>query len=167
MNDKTDFQTVVADPPWPMTHRDGNSHYPLMTVEDIKQFQLPALNPNCRLFLWRLTTNQRWAIELLDAWGFRLRSEVVWVKTRKNGNLQFGMGMSVRSSHETCLIAERGKPPILSHSVRSVFMARVNIHSQKPDEFYDLVEQLSPGPYLELFARRHRLGWTCLGNELP
>mgnify|MGYP001598581440 CR=1 FL=1 len=160
------FRTIVADPPWPMTHRDGNSHYPLMSMEDIKGFQLPPIDTDCRLFLWRLTTNQRWAIDLLDAWGFRLRSEIVWIKMRKNGNPQFGMGSSVRSSHETCLIAERGKPPILSHSIRSVLMAQVGIHSQKPEEFYGLVEKLSPGPYLELFARKHRVGWTCLGNEL-
>ena len=76
------------------------------------------------------------------------------------------MGRTVRGSHETCLIAVRGKPPVLSKSIRSIFDAPVGKHSEKPEAFYEIVEQLSPGPYLELYARRQREGWTCLGDEV-
>jgi hypothetical protein len=73
----------------------------------------------------------------------------------------------VRASHETCIVAKRGRPLIKARNVRSVFEAPVGRHSEKPEGFYDLVESLADGPYLELFARRVRPGWTCLGNELP
>lgn len=78
----------------------------------------------------------------------------------------FGMGHYVRHAHETCLVCVRGKPQILNHSTRSRFRAPVGAHSDKPEAFYKLVEKLVPGPRLELFARRHRRGWTCLGDEL-
>ena len=64
------------------------------------------------------------------------------------------------------MIGVRGKPLVLSRSVRSVFTAKAGRHSEKPEEFYQIVEELSPGPYLELFGRRQRQGWTVLGNEL-
>jgi N6-adenosine-specific RNA methylase IME4 len=78
----------------------------------------------------------------------------------------FGMGHYVRASHETCLICVRGKPTILDHTIRSRFRAPVGQHSEKPDRFYELVERLCPGPRVELFSRRARRGWTCLGNEV-
>lgn len=78
----------------------------------------------------------------------------------------FGMGRYVRMSHEVCLIATRGKVAVKSRSIRSRFRAPVGRHSEKPGEFYDLVEQLVPGPYYELFARAPRAGWVCLGDEL-
>lgn len=79
----------------------------------------------------------------------------------------FGMGWQVRGAHETCLIATRGKNIRRNASIRSVFQARVpdNRHSAKPEKFFDLVEELYPGPYHELFARRQRDGWTCEGLE--
>lgn len=81
--------------------------------------------------------------------------------------LAFGMGRYVRGAHETCLIARRGKGKVRNKSVRSVFFAPAGAHSEKPEEFYQLVEQLAEGPYHELFARRRRPGWTCEGDELP
>ena len=78
----------------------------------------------------------------------------------------FGMGRIVRASHETCLICVRGKARVLNHSTRSRFPAPVGRHSEKPDRFFEIVEELVPGPRLELFARRERPGWHCLGNEL-
>jgi N6-adenosine-specific RNA methylase IME4 len=80
--------------------------------------------------------------------------------------LTFGMGRTFRMSHETCLVGRRGRPERLSGSERSVFFAPLGEHSQKPEEFFELVERLSPGPYLELFAAGHRRpGWTCLGDD--
>jgi N6-adenosine-specific RNA methylase IME4 len=77
-----------------------------------------------------------------------------------------GMGHYVRGSHETCILATRGRFKVRSRAVRSVFEARRGRHSEKPDEFYALVEELADGPYAELFARRRRPGWRCFGKEL-
>lgn len=85
------------------------------------------------------------------------------------------MGRTLRAEHEACLIATRGTPEVLSHSTRSTFItdldlaglsAEVGRHSEKPEEFYQIVQSLFAGPYLELFARKPRLGWTCIGNEV-
>lgn len=169
----TQFGTIVADPPWqfkdslPGPGRGASKHYGCMSLMDLRRLpeQLLAA-PDCRLFLWRVASMQQEALDLMAAWGFELKSELVWVKTTASGKMHFGMGRQVRASHETCLIGVRGKPERLSASVRSVFQAAVGKHSEKPDEFYGLVQDLSPGPYLELFARRRRDGWTQHGDEL-
>lgn len=131
----------------------------------MKKFQLPEIAPDARLFLWRVSAMQEEALEVMRAWGFIPKSELVWIKNTKSSKLWFGMGRTVRMSHEICLIGQRGHPEILSHSIRSVFEAPYTRHSGKPEIFFDYVEKLSPGPYLELFARRQRPGWTCLGDE--
>lgn len=81
-------------------------------------------------------------------------------------DLRIGMGRTVRNAHEACIVAKRGRPTRLSASVPSVLFAPRGEHSAKPEAFRDLVERLAPGPYLELFARTRRKGWTCMGDEL-
>jgi N6-adenosine-specific RNA methylase IME4 len=171
----TAFKVIAIDPPWrfsdalPGNGRGAIKHYPCMTVPQLCEFALPPLDPSAVLFLWRVSSMQREAFEVMDAWGFRLHSEVVWRKLTKTGTKEhFGMGRIVRGAHETCLIGIRGKktPKVLDRGVRSVFSAPVGRHSEKPGAFYSLVERLFPGPYVELFARRHREKWTCFGNEL-
>jgi len=140
-----------------------------MTVADIAAYLNTAdiqVAPDARLFLWRVASMQQEALDVVRAWGFTPKTEIVWCKTR-NGKWHFGMGRTVRAAHETCLVAVRGRPPVLNHSTRSVFIGEVRAHSQKPEEFYPLVEALSPGPYLELFARQRRCGWDSIGDELP
>jgi N6-adenosine-specific RNA methylase IME4 len=105
-------------------------------------------------------------------WSYRLGEflghDRVDEKNVTQAKLHFGMGHYVRASHETCIIATRGKATSLikNHSTRSVFFAPYTKHSEKPQEFYTLVENLCEGPRLELFARRHREGWICIGDEL-
>lgn len=165
------IRTLVADCPWPFRDKlPGNGrgaikHYDLLDLEGIRNFPLPPLADDCRLFLWRVASMQDEALSVARAWGFNLKSEIVWVKLTKHGKLAFGMGRQVRGAHETCLIATRGKPERTGH-VRSVFFAKAGRHSEKPEKFYEIVEKISPGPYHELFARRHRHGWTCEGNEI-
>lgn len=182
--------TLVADPPWPFKDRlpgggrGAAKHYNLLSIEDICKFELPELADDCRLFLWRVSSMQLEALQVCEAWGFNVKSEMVWVKTTyplterdphtgqfthtgHSLKLAFGMGRQVRNVHETCIIAVRGRPERLSNSIPSVFFAQRGKHSAKPEEFFDLVEMLSPGPYVELFARRERKGWLCLGNEIP
>lgn len=169
----TPFRVLCADPAWPFDDRlpgkkrGAASHYPTMTVDQICAFPLPPLEKNSLLFLWRVASMQEEALQVIRAWGFKLKSEVVWKKLTRKGGRHFGMGRYVRAEHETCLVAVRGKVEVANRSIRSVFEAPVGRHSEKPEAFYlKIVEQLSPGPYCELFARRAREGWTTLGNEM-
>jgi N6-adenosine-specific RNA methylase IME4 len=100
------------------------------------------------------------------AWGFEPKSEIVWEKLTKNGKPWFGMGRHVRASHETAIVAVRGKPVRKAANIRSRFSAIARTHSEKPEEFYALVGALARGPYIELFARQQRPGWTCLGDQM-
>lgn len=163
---------LVSDPPWrfgdslPGKGRGATKHYDCMSVEDICAFDLPPLLPGCVLLLWRVAAMQREALDVMDAWGFTLKSEIVWRKLTSTGKPHFGMGRHVRAAHETCLIGVRGRVTPKARNIRSVFGAQVGEHSAKPDEFYRLVEQLYRGPYVELFARKRRPGWHSFGNEL-
>lgn len=165
-------RVLVADPPWkfgdslPGKKRGASKHYGCLPLHEIMRFPLPPLADDCALFLWRVSAMQEEALQVVRAWGFKPHSEIVWRKTTVNGKLSFGMGRIVRGSHETCLIAVRGRNIPRSRSERSVFDAPVGEHSAKPDAFYEIVERLFPGPYAELFARRQRDGWTCFGDEL-
>jgi N6-adenosine-specific RNA methylase IME4 len=172
------FRVIVADPPWafadklPGKGRGAAKHYPTLSVGKICGFLHNGDEPkfpiadDALLFMWRVASMQAEALDVIRYWGFTLKSELVWLKRTATGKRHFGMGRYTRAEHEVCLIASRGKNIIHDHSVRSTFEARTWRHSEKPDAFFGLVEKLAPGPYLELFARRHRPGWTCDGNEL-
>lgn len=163
---------LVADPPWPfgdkLGARGAEANYPVLSIEEICNFPLPVMADDSLLFMWRVSSMVEEAYRVVRAWGFVPKSEMVWSKTTEAGKPHFGMGRYVRLNHESCIIAARGRATriIESHSVRSVFEAPVGKHSAKPDKFYSIVEELSGGPYVELFARRERFGWTCFGNEL-
>lgn len=168
----TAFKAIVADPPWsfgdmlPGKKRGAAKNYPCMNVAQIGGFDLPELDTDAVLFLWRVAAMQGEALDVVAMWGFQPKTEIVWYKQTKTGRPWFGMGRWTRAAHETCIVATRGKPVRLDASIRSVFTAQVGRHSEKPDEFFALVEKLCPGPYVELFARKARPGWTCYGNEI-
>ena len=166
----TPARVLVADPPWKfgdaLGKRGAVAQYPCMDVEQIAIFELPPLADDCYLFLWRVASMQLEAFQVAQQWGFTIKTELVWRKLTRHGRPHFGMGRHLRASHETCLVAVRGKPKPYSHSIRSVFDAQVGRHSEKPDAFYQLVEQFSEGPYVELFARKRRKGWIQMGDEL-
>jgi N6-adenosine-specific RNA methylase IME4 len=168
------YRTIVADPPWPYTENFAQLHskagrvekplpYGAMSVPEIASLPITDLaQADARLFLW--TTNRFLpdALPMLGSWGFLYRQTVVW---HKAGNPS-PWGGSVAPNHaEYLLVATRGKPERLSMWKSNVVAINVGRHSQKPEAFLDLVEQVSPGPYLELFARRNRLGWDTWGNE--
>lgn len=180
------FRTISADPAWlfsdklPGNTRGASSQYDCMPWQDLCKLQLPPIADDAILFLWRVGAMQEQALAVMHMWGFDLKSEMVWVKT-KNGvvveddtpvddiGLAFGMGHYTRYCHEVCLIGTRGKAAsqvVQNHSQRSVFFAELGRHSEKPDKFYGIVETMCKGPYLELFARKQRNNWTCLGNDL-
>lgn len=173
---ETQFRLLVADPPWkfgdklPGPTRGAERNYECMTVEQICAFPIPKMLPDSILFLWRVASMQQEALDVAKAWGYVVKSEIVWIKHTKTGKSWFGMGRYVRAAHETCLIAARGKAAqhVIDHGVRSVFEfeAPVEGHSVKPDAFYALVEQLVIGPRAEIFARKRRAGWTQFGDQL-
>lgn len=122
------FSVIVADPPWrfednlPGATRGAARNYNTLSVEELCKFPLPELNPNCTLFLWRVASMQYEALEVIKAWNFTLKTEIVWLKRTVNGLRHFGMGRTVRAEHETCLVGVRGKHVTLDLSVRSTFL---------------------------------------------
>lgn len=164
---------LVADPPWrfgdklPGPGRGAEKHYATMSFEEICRFPVPDADV---LFLWKVAAMPFEALFVAEEWGFQTpMRELVWVKlTKDESRVRQGMGHVVRNSHETCLIATKKgrKIEILNRNVPSVFYAPRSEHSAKPDAFYEAVERLYPGPYVELFARRRRPGWECHGDEL-
>lgn len=173
------YKVLCADPPWPFKDKlPGNGrgaakNYSLLSVNDLVRFPLPPLADDCVLLLWRVAAMQQAALDVARFWGFEVKSEIIWLKKTSTGGRWFGMGRTVRAEHEVCLIGTRGRPAVRNHSVRSTFVtdfeglsAMVGRHSEKPEEFYNIVESMFKGPYVELFARRKRSNWTCLGNEL-
>lgn len=165
---------VVADPPWmfsdklPGKTRGAARQYPCMTID-----QIAALNPmprecspNSVLFLWRVAALQEEALRVVRAWGYTVKTEVVWRKLTKRGKPFFGMGRYLRAAHEVCLVAVRGRAPVAVRNRRSEFAAKVREHSRKPDEFFALVEALYPQAMrFELFSRAPRYGWIQWGIE--
>ena len=167
-------RVLVADPAWrfddslPGKTRGAARNYRTMTVDEIRAFPVPRMADDSFLFLWRVSSMVEEAYSVARAWGFRPVAEIVWMKLTSTGEeVFFGMGRTVRASHETCIIAKRGSPSPKSRSERSVLLAPRGRHSEKPVEFYALVERLFDGPYVELFARRRRAGWAQHGDELP
>lgn len=174
------FSVLCADPPWkfgdklPGETRGAEKQYPCVPVADICAMELPPLADDCVLFLWRVASMQQEALDVAFHWGFKVKTEIVWQKLTKNGLHHFGMGRTVRASHETCLVAHRGKPKLRDRSIRSTFSAPIPvgpdgkyIHSAKPECFYtDIVQRLYAGPYAEMFSRRTREGWTTYGNQV-
>lgn len=165
------YSTIVADPPW---HYDGFAlgpghgvlvtkplPYSSMTLEEIKALPVASLAAaDCRLFLWTTNRYLRPAFGVLDAWGFAYKQTLVWHK--RDANLP---GSVAPNSAEFVLVATKGSPErgqTLPSAVLST--TRKGGHSAKPDAFGDLVEQVSPGPYVELFCRRPRLGWDSWGH---
>jgi N6-adenosine-specific RNA methylase IME4/5-methylcytosine-specific restriction endonuclease McrA len=167
-------RVLLADPPWrfgdslPGPGRGASKHYATLTIDEIKSYPLPPLADDCVLVLWRVAAMAAEAYEVVRAWGFTAKSEIVWVKVRHHGSKQpvMGMGRSVRACHEAAILATRGKPVRLSASELSVIFAPRQEHSRKPLEMHRKLERMFAGPYHEMFARRSREGWRCEGNEL-
>ncbi len=165
-------RVICADPPWPFGDslpgpgRGAEKHYTTLSMFDLQRFPLPPLLPDSLLFLWVVESMQEEGLRVCRAWGFTPKTSGVWVKKTATGKRHFGMGRTLRAEHERFIVGSRGRPEILDKSVRSVFEAPVGEHSAKPDAFHELVEKLSAGPYVELFARQRRANWFCYGNEV-
>lgn len=170
------ISTLAADPPWlfdddlPGEGRGAAKHYPCMSLAELIAFQRTwrfELAVDAYLLLWRVASMQMEALMLASAWGFTVKTELVWIKRTSSGKRWFGMGRTLRAEHEVCIVASRGNPKPLNLSTRTTFKGVAEGHSSKPCTFYSLCEGTFPAPRVELFARRRREGWLQFGNELP
>ncbi len=172
------FQTVLADPPWRFMNRTGKmapehrrlSRYSTMELSEIKS--LPVSNivrEPAHLYLWVPNALLPEGIAVMQAWGFEYKSNIVWHKIRKDGGPDGrGVGFYFRNVTELVLFGVRGKHArTLAPGRRQVnFVAtQKREHSRKPDELYNVIEACSRGPFLEMFARDTRKGWTGWGNQ--
>lgn len=178
----TKYRTIIADPPWEINRRMGTGGrranatevpYDFMDVDAIKALPVEDLaDDGAHLFLWTTRKNFREGIaaDVARAWGFEPVGEIVW------GLRNPGMGSSgLGNDHEPVLVARRGNLPFTGPMMGVWFWRQTyeygsagvpqKVHSAKPTGFHELVEQASPGPYLELFARTEHLGWDTWGNE--
>jgi N6-adenosine-specific RNA methylase IME4 len=160
------FPLLYADPPWqlgsPASNRAPENHYPTLPVDDIKEMVVPAAE-DAICFLWAVNALLAQALEVLEAWGFTYRTNLVWVKDR------IGLGFYARNQHELLLLGTRGTFPLPAEADRpsSVMSAARGVHSSKPEAAYELIERMYPElPRLELLARRRRAGWVAWGNEV-
>ncbi|MCX5848205.1 MAG: MT-A70 family methyltransferase [Deltaproteobacteria bacterium] len=175
---KRKYATILADPPWQFQNKTGKiapehkrlKRYITLHLDDIKA--LPVKNAAAEishLYLWVPNAMLPTGLEVMKAWGFEYKSNIVWHKIRKDGGPDGrGVGFYFRNVTELILFGIRGnKARTLAPGRSQVnFIAtRKREHSRKPDEQYDLIERCSPGPYLELFARGERKGWTVWGNQ--
>lgn len=172
------FGTVMADPPWRFTNRTGKvapehkrlSRYPTMTLDEICALPVADhLEDRAHCYMWVPNALLPEGLQVLSAWGFEYKSNIVWHKIRKDGGSDGrGVGFYFRNVTELLLFGTRGKNArTLDAGRRQVNMlqTRKREHSRKPDEQYELIESCSWGPYLELFGRGIREGWTVWGNQ--
>lgn len=170
------YRTIVADPPWEITKRIGvggrrkratQVPYEFMTLDEICALHVPAAD-DAHLFLWctRRVFREGWGARVARAWGFEPCGEVIW--GLRNG----GMGATfLANDHEPVLIARRGSLPFANERLggvqfwKQLYANGGKVHSAKPEAFMDIVEQVSPGPYLEMFSRRARIGWDTWGDQ--
>jgi N6-adenosine-specific RNA methylase IME4 len=185
------YCTLVVDPPWRYTVTQGlpnrtagtrrrvkptaEGQYPTMTNAEMRALPVGDMaDANAHLYLWvtnpmlyggrgRKGRAEGSPIDLLEAWGFEYITLLTWHKLGPPG-----MGFFFRGDTEHVIFAVRGRLPI-APGIRTSnhFAAHKGRHSEKPDRFYELVERVSPGPYLEMFARRRRYGWDVWGDEAP
>ncbi len=173
------YGTILADPPWQFTNRTGKvapehrrlSRYTTLTVQEIKELPMSvAAAENAHLYLWVPNALLGEGLQVMAAWGFQYKTNIIWHKIRKDGGPDGrGVGFYFRNTTEMVLFGVRGRLRTLTPGRRQVniIKTRKREHSRKPDELYQIVEACSPGPFLELFARSQRANWEQWGNEAP
>lgn len=161
------YSTIYADPPWRYTNvasrAAAENHYSTLSIDEICGVPVESLAENfAHLHLWTTNAFLREAFEVIEAWGFQYKSCLVWIKP------QLGMGNYWRVSHEFLLLGVRGSLPFHDKACRSWILERRSVHSRKPHSVRNLIEKVSPGPYLELYGRAEipRSEWTVYGNQV-
>ena len=158
------FRTVLADPPWDVQQkgeRGAQAHYRLMTVAQVKGMPVSSLAaPDAHCWLWVTNATLRAGFEVLEAWGFTPRSPLTWIKPR------LGLGNYLRNATEHLILGTRGNAPVRFRAQPTWMFAPLQDHSHKPEEQYAVIERISDGPFLELFARRRQPGWAVWGDQI-
>jgi N6-adenosine-specific RNA methylase IME4 len=175
---KRKFHTVLADPPWRFTNRTGKmapehkrlSRYGTMELDEIKALPVSqVVSDPAHLYLWVPNALLPEGLAVMKAWGFNYKSNIIWHKIRKDGGSDGrGVGFYFRNVTEVVLFGVRGKNARTLQPGRTqvnLLATRKREHSRKPDEMYDLIEECSPGPFLEMFARGTRKKWSAWGNQ--
>jgi N6-adenosine-specific RNA methylase IME4/ParB-like chromosome segregation protein Spo0J len=167
------YSVIYADPPWHFEvyneesgiERAAGNHYPTMQLSEICVLPVGSLATDAAvLFLWTTAPHLRESFDVLAAWGFVYKTNIVWAKDK------IGLGYFVRNQHELLIVAARGDmpSPLPSNRPPSIISAQRREHSRKPDEAYELIERMYPElPKIELFARSPREGWAAWGNQAP
>lgn len=172
------YQTIYADPPWQFANRTGKmapehkrlTRYSTMKLEDIKKLPVSDVAADkSHLYLWVPNALLPEGLEVMKAWGFKYKTNIIWEKVRKDGMPDGrGVGFYFRNVTEILLFGIRGTNNRTLQPGRSqvnLLRSMKREHSRKPDEFVSLIESCSPGPYLELFARGDRPNWDMWGNQ--
>lgn len=171
------YKTILADPPWRFTNRSGKvapehkrlTRYDTLSLEEIMEIPVSlAAGENSHLYLWVPNALLPEGLEVMKAWGFQYKSNLVWHKVRKDGGPDGrGVGFYFRNTTEIILFGIRGRMRTLQpgRSQVNIIRTQKQEHSRKPDELYEIIEKCSPGPYLEIFARGKRSGWDAFGNQ--
>ncbi|HEX5244931.1 MAG TPA: MT-A70 family methyltransferase [Tepidisphaeraceae bacterium] len=172
------FSTILADPPWQFQNRTGKvapehrrlNRYPTMALADICGLPVSRIvNKTAHLYLWVPNALLPEGLQVMKAWGFQYKSNIVWHKIRKDGGPDGrGVGFYFRNVTELLLFGVRGENARTLSPGRSqvnYIASRKREHSRKPDEQYQVIEACSPSPFLELFGRGVRKNWTTWGNQ--
>lgn len=172
------YRTIYADPPWQFQNRTGKvapehrrlTRYATMRLSDIKALPVAELaDAKSHLYLWVPNALLPEGLEVMKAWGFEYKTNIIWEKVRHDGKPDGrGVGFYFRNVTEILLFGIRGdKNRTLGPARSQVNLIRTikREHSRKPDEIIPLIEACSPGPYLELFARGSRQGWDMWGDQ--
>lgn len=172
------YKTIYADPPWQFQNRTGKvapehkrlNRYATMKLEEIKQLPVSEVaEEKSHLYLWVPNALLPEGLEVMKAWGFEYKTNIIWEKVRKDGMPDGrGVGFYFRNVTEILLFGIKGDKNRTLDAGRSqvnLIRSMKREHSRKPDEFIDLLENCSSAPYLELFARGSRNGWDMWGNQ--
>jgi N6-adenosine-specific RNA methylase IME4 len=169
------FGAILVDAPWHFKtwsakgrDRCADKHYRTMTTANIAQLGVRNLaRPDCVLFMWATWPMLNDALWVISDWGFTYKTcAFAWMKTQPDNKLWRGTGYWTRANTEVCLLATRGSPKRKHRDVAQAILSERREHSRKPDEIHGRIERLVRGPYLELFARQKRKGWTTWGEEV-
>jgi len=171
------YKVILADPPWLYNDKGSSKHpgashkYNCMKLEDLMNLPIDIISDtDSVLFLWSTMPMLPNALKLVEAWGFKYKTiGFVWVKRnkKKKDGWFYGMGHWTRSNPEVVILGVRGNPKRASANVHSIIESPIKIHSSKPDELYDRIEELCGDvPRVELFARKTRDGWDSIGYEI-
>jgi N6-adenosine-specific RNA methylase IME4 len=171
------YKTILADPPWRFTNRTGKvapehkrlNRYDTLSLEEIMEIPVSLVaEGSSHLYLWVPNALLPEGLQVMKAWGFQYKSNLIWHKVRKDGGPDGrGVGFYFRNTTEVILFGIRGRMRTMQpgRSQVNIIRTQKQEHSRKPDELYGIIERCSPGPYLEIFARGKRPGWDVFGNQ--